>query len=74
VHEEKNQKLLVASFFGDQGYLISFWLTLLFHDFWKKKLFKDGVRGLVTQREGVSTLYVRSTLREPFDFISFCAI
>jgi len=26
---------------------------------------------LVTQREGVSTLYVRSTLREPFDFILF---
>jgi len=27
----------VASFFGDQGYLISFWLTKLFHDFDLKK-------------------------------------
>jgi len=27
------------------------------------------VRGLVTQREGVNTLYVRSTLRGPLDFI-----
>jgi len=27
--------LTVASFFGDQGYLISFWLTKLFHDFEK---------------------------------------
>jgi len=26
------------SFFGYQGYLISFWLTKLFHDFWKKKI------------------------------------
>jgi len=24
--------------FGDQGYLISFWLTKLFNDFWKKKI------------------------------------
>jgi len=27
----------VASFFGDQGYFISFWLNKLFHDFWFKK-------------------------------------
>jgi len=37
----------------------------------KKRFDLEGVRGLVTQREGVSTLYVRSTLREPFDFILF---
>jgi len=28
----------VAPFFGDQGYLISFWLTKLFHDFDLKKI------------------------------------
>jgi len=28
--------LTVASFFEDQGYLISFWLTKLFHDFFEK--------------------------------------
>jgi len=28
-------KIIVTSFFGDQGYLISFWLTNLFHDFEK---------------------------------------
>jgi len=34
-----------------------------------KKLFKGGVRGLVIFRECISTLSIRSTLREPFDFI-----
>ena len=29
----------------------------------------DGVRGLVIFREGISTLNIRSTLQEPFDFI-----
>jgi len=29
---------------------------------------------LVIFREGISTLNIRSTVREPFDFISFCAI
>jgi len=29
----------VASFFGDQSYLISVWLTILFHD-WTFKFFK----------------------------------
>ena len=29
------------------------------------------VRGLVIFREGISTLNIRSTLREPFDFIQF---
>ena len=29
---------IVVSFFEDQDYLISFWLTKLFHDFWKKDL------------------------------------
>jgi len=34
------------------------------------KRFKfDGVRGLVIFREGIRTLNIRSTLREPFDFI-----
>ena len=32
------------------------------------------VQGLVIFREGISTLNIRSTLRKPFDFISFCAI
>jgi len=26
------EKMIVASFFGGQGYLISVWLTILFHD------------------------------------------
>ena len=55
--------------------MISFLLTKLFHDFDLKKRFEfDGVRGLVIFREGISTLNIRSTLREPFNFISFCAI
>ena len=60
---------IVASFFGGQGYLISFWLTKLSHDFDLKRFEFDGVWGLVIFREGISTLNIRSTLREPFDFI-----
>ena len=61
--------MIVASFFGDQGYLISFWLTILFHDFDWKNLFKGGVRGLVIFREGIGTLNIRSTLQEPFNLL-----
>jgi len=41
--KEKASTQAVTSFFGDQGYLISFWLTKLFHDFWKKLFKLDGV-------------------------------
>jgi len=34
----------IASFFGDQGYLVNFWLTKLFHDFDLKKFELEGVR------------------------------
>ena len=36
--EWKRGTTAVASFFGDQGYLISFWLTKIFQDFWFKKI------------------------------------
>ena len=53
----------VASFFGDQGYLISFWLTKLFHDFLKKDLNLMGSGGwlhkgkIVVLYENLSTLF-----------------
>ena len=77
----------VASFFGDQCYLVSFWLTNLFHDwtfnFFRKRekssnypiLKRFRVRGLVIFREGVSTLNIHSILWEPLDFYLInCAI
>jgi len=76
-----NQTILepVASFFGCQSYLVSIWLNFNSRLNLKKgeessklppfKRFK--IRRLVTFREGVSTLNVRNTLREPLDFIYF---
>jgi len=77
---------LSRHFSGDHRYLTSFDSLFLFttelFNFLKKgekvqitHLKEIRVRGLVISREGISTLNIRSTLREPFDFILlFCAI